>query len=157
MNVSNPPQALVYFTKSRNLLKADLVAELKTAGKDFGAQEIEMSELMKPSIFDTDRIKGLKANLEDIQVYIDEIENTADKEKFDKIKAEMQAKLQEETATAPEGFGKPQENADKFLDVTSMIKKKRPRADFEAQNGTSSKEEDKENQSKRLKLDNSQL
>jgi uncharacterized membrane protein (DUF106 family) len=46
-----------------------------------------MSELLKPSIFDTERIKAVKANLEEIQVYIDEIENTADKEKFEKIKA----------------------------------------------------------------------
>lgn len=66
MSVQNPTHALVYFTKSRDLLKADLISQLKTAGKDFGAQEIEISELLKPSIFDTDRIQSLKANLEDI-------------------------------------------------------------------------------------------
>ena len=107
MSIQNPTHALVYFTKSRDLLKADLVAQLKSQGKDFGTQEIEISELLKPSIYDTDRIKALKANLEDIQVYIDEIENTADKEKFEKIKAEMQAQQKQETTDVPVGFGKP--------------------------------------------------
>lgn len=93
--------------------------------------EIDISELLKPSIFDTDRIKALKANLEDIQVYIDEIENTADKEKFELIKAEMQAQKNQESSAVPESFGKPQVNADKFVDVSAMIKKKRPRAEFE--------------------------
>lgn len=113
-----------------------------------------MSELLKPSIFDTDRIKAVKANLEEIQVYIDEIENTADKEKFEKIKAEMQAHKDEEAAAVPEGFGKPQENAEKFVDVSAMIKKKRPRAELEDK-PASLTGEDKENQrEKRLKLDN---
>jgi len=47
-------------------LKTDLIEQLKSQGKDFGSQEVEISELLKPSIFDTDRIKALKANLEDI-------------------------------------------------------------------------------------------
>jgi|688.fasta_scaffold481214_1 uncharacterized membrane protein (DUF106 family) len=71
-----------------------------------------MAELLKPSIFDTDRIKALKANLEEIQVFIDEIENVADKEKFEKIKAEMKMQRKEEVCEVPAGFGKPQENAD---------------------------------------------
>lgn len=66
MNVQNPTHALVYFRRSQDLLKADLVEQLKSQGKDFGVQEVEISELLKPSIFDTERIKALKANLEDI-------------------------------------------------------------------------------------------
>ena len=163
MSLNQATHALVHFTRSRDLLKADLISQLTAQGKEFGAQaEIELAELLRPSIFDNDKIKAVKSNLEEIQVYIDEIENTADKEQFEKLKAEMQAtaKDQEEANAVPEGFGKPQENAEKFLDVTSMIKKKRPRAEFEADKTATATEvtgEDKENMvngEKRLKLDN---
>lgn len=89
MNIQKPTHALVYFSKSRDLLRQDLIGQLKAQGKDFGAQEIEMSELLLPSIFDNDKIKVVKANLEEIQVYIDEIENTADRELFEKLRKEM--------------------------------------------------------------------
>lgn len=36
MNVQNPTHALVYFRRSQDLLKADLVDQLKSQGKDFG-------------------------------------------------------------------------------------------------------------------------
>ena len=85
-------------------------------------------------------------------MYIDEIENVADKEKFEKIKAEMKQQRKEEDCAVPEGFGKPQENADQFTNVTALIKKKRPRAEFEADQGIV-KEDDKENNAKRAKLD----
>ena len=110
MSLNQATHALFQFTRSRDLLKTDLIAQLKAQGKDFGPQaEIELSELLKPSIFDNDRIKAVKGNLEEIQVYIDEIENTADKEKFEQLKAEMQAnaKQQQEGDAVPEGFGKP--------------------------------------------------
>ena len=112
MNLADQVQAFVYFLKAREMLKIDMINQLKLSGKDFSGQEIEMAELLKPSIFDTDRIKALKANLEEIQIYIDEIENVADKEKFEKIKAEMKLQRKEEVFEVPAGFGKPQENAD---------------------------------------------
>ena len=37
MNIQNPTHALVYFRRSQELLKADLVEQLKSQGKDFGA------------------------------------------------------------------------------------------------------------------------
>ena len=59
----------------------------------------------------------------------------------------------EENSDVPEGFGKPQQNADKFVDVSSMIKKKRQRAEFEGQQAAKEASED----NKRLKLDNSNI
>ena len=66
-----------------------------------------MAELLKPSIFDNDRIKALKNNLEEIQIYLDEIENVAEKEKFEEVKAEMKMQRKEENCVVPESFGKP--------------------------------------------------
>ena len=59
----------------------------------------------------------------------------------------MLVQRKEENSSVPEGFGKPQENADKFVDVSSLIKKKRTRAEFEG-------EQPAETISKRTKLDN---
>lgn len=63
----------------------------------------------------------------------------------------QQQKKNAEDSSVPEGFGKPQQDAEKFLDVTAMIKKKRPRADFEADQGISA-DADTDN-AKRPKLD----
>lgn len=37
MNIQNPTHALVYFRISQDLLKTDLIEQLKSQGKDFGA------------------------------------------------------------------------------------------------------------------------
>ena len=55
------------------------------------ATEVSITELVKPSIFDTDEMKNVKSMMMEVQEYIAEIEYmAANKEKLEKERAEAQ-------------------------------------------------------------------
>tara|TARA_B110000285_G_C14673295_1_gene401347 strand:+ start:178 stop:444 length:267 start_codon:yes stop_codon:yes gene_type:complete len=67
-------EALEYFKKVQQFQKDFLVKALKQKGQVFeqDGQELPLTKLMEPSIFDDDTTKGLKSTLNDVQEYIKE-------------------------------------------------------------------------------------
>ena len=61
----------------------------------------------------------------EVQEYINEIEYVKkNKAEIEKQRAEAQAQAQKSSDNVPEGFGKPQPNADQFKTVTFKPKKR---------------------------------
>ena len=88
---------------------------------------MKMEDLVKPSIFDTDEIKETKHFIVEIQEYIDEIAYLeANKEALKKEQEAKELAKQNANNEVPEGFGKPQANAEQFKEVSFTLKKKTP-------------------------------
>ena len=164
MELQNIDAATSNFLQTQDLLKAQLKVLTLNATQgvsetDQSGEDKPVSELIKPSIFDTEEIKKVKAIMTEVQEYIAEI-------KFNKDNKEAlaEAKKKQEsmgTSNVPEGFGKPQPNADQFKTVTFTVKPKKrthqemaktstPSQDKIQDNGT---ETDQTQASKKPKLD----
>ena len=105
------------------MLRKKITTLYSAAGKEV-TDDMKMEELVKPSIFDTDEIKETKVFIVEIQEYIDEIAFLeANKEA---LKKEQEAKELAKKADPnnPDGFGKPQANADQFRTTGFTLKKK---------------------------------
>ena len=99
------------------MLKTQLQALTMTASGSTEQVVVSLEEMAKPSIFDTDEMKGIKGIMVEVQEYINEIEYTKqNKTVLDKERTEAKAKqlAKAEENDVPEGFGKPQPNADQF-------------------------------------------
>ena len=110
------------------MLRKKIATLYSAAGKEV-TDDMKMEELVKPSIFDTDEIKETKVFIVEIQEYIDEIAFLeANKEA---LKKEQEAKELAKKADPnnPDGFGKPQANADQFRTTGFTLKKKPAPAD----------------------------
>ena len=94
MELQNIDQASENFAKTIELLKGQLKALTMTASQG-AASDVDkpVSELIKPSIFDTEEIKKVKAIMVEVQMYIEEIQfNKENKAVLDKEKAEAKQK-----------------------------------------------------------------
>lgn len=141
MELKNIEQASEHFLKTQDLLKVQLRNLTMTAseGQADGAADKAVSELIKPSIFDTEETKRVKGIMTEVQEYIDEIEFTRqNKATLDKERAEAKSKQEAISASnVPEGFGKPQPNAHEFKTVSFTVKpKKRTHQEMAAADGS---------------------
>lgn len=122
-------EAEISFKKAQKMFIDQLMEQMKAAGKDIDNKSQPITELVKPSIFDTEDSKITKEFIVDLQNYITELDfikaNQAQmKEVFQKPEEKGASK---EDNTVPAGFGKPMENADQFKTTGFTIKsKKRP-------------------------------
>lgn len=90
------------FKESMKALRANLFKLTKKEDKDE-----EVTELIKPSIFDDDEIKVIKQFLVEVQEHIKDIK---DIEAQKEILAKEMPKKTEEVCPVPEGFGKPMQS-----------------------------------------------
>ena len=110
------------------MFKEQLKAILGSAAAEaVSKDDIPLEELVKPSIFDNDASKRIKGMMVEVQEYIFEIEYTkANQSVIDKERNEAKQlqKEAQEANSVPEGFGKPQPNADQFKPVAFTVKPK---------------------------------
>ena len=137
-------------TKSTGADDADKEADAQTAADE------SVQEMVKPSIFDTEEMKRVKGIMTEVQEYIAEIEYTkANKQVLEKEREEAKKQRDEKSSAVPEGFGKPQPNADQFKTVTFTVKKKRTYQEMQASHQDQAKKDESQvkdpMESKRLK------
>ena len=131
MELKRVDQALAHFLRTQEMLKVQIKTLTMTAsgGAASGAANAgSVEEMIKPSIFDTEEIKRVKGIMLEVQEYIQEIEyNKANHAELEKERNEAKRKADEKASESnvPEGFGKPQPNADQFQTVSFTVKKKR--------------------------------
>ena len=95
MELQSHEQAMAYFLRTQEMFKSQLQALTLTAsnGASTTTSALSLTEMVKPSIFDTDEMKKVKSFMIEIQEYIQEIEYTkANKEVLDKERNEAKAK-----------------------------------------------------------------
>ena len=98
---------------------------MKVAGKDI-EEETPVSELIKPSIFDTEESKITKEFIVDLQNYITELDFIkANQAQMKEVFTKPEDKQSKEDNSVPVGFGKPMENADQFKSTGFTIKSKK--------------------------------
>lgn len=114
------------FAETESILKECLFTKLKANGQNEIDRNQPVAELIKPSIFDDEKVKELKASLLDVQEYILECKQLDEiQPQLDQMKKEAQEKADNGVDTSiPEGFGLPQKDAETFRPAP-LIKKKR--------------------------------
>jgi len=133
MQLQDYAKASASFTRTQDLLKSQLqtlslaaTANGQAIGTETTASEQSLAELVKPSIFDTEEMKRVKGLMLEVQEYMEEIEFLRkNRAELDLERANAQKAAQEKGSDVPEGFGKPQPNADQFQTATFTLKPKK--------------------------------
>eukprot|EP00347_Sterkiella_histriomuscorum_P008586 403344526 len=144
-------EAKAAYEKAQGVMKTHIISEVKSqgGGQNLDYENSTVQQLSQPSIFDTDRIKELKSLLIEISAKLQETaEDKQIKEKIDEIK-----KSEGEDVKVDEKFGKPQENAEKFQDMTAKIRigKKRTHEDMTSTNTNNTDPKLEQTNNKQLK------
>lgn len=114
---------------------------------------VEVTKLIEPSIFDDESIKDLKATLTEMQEFINECKDMeAIQPELDKMKAEAEKnKTEYGEFDAPKTFGKVPENAAEFKPVV-LKSKKRDLATMQKNDAPKASEVDSNKENKLRKL-----
>mmetsp|Transcript_25753 Transcript_25753/g.34414 ORF Transcript_25753/g.34414 Transcript_25753/m.34414 type:complete len:173 (+) Transcript_25753:1012-1530(+) len=130
MELKDYDEATASFVRVLDMFKKQLQTLSLAASKgQAGAAEEEkpISELVKPSIFDTEEMKRVKGLMIEVQEYINEIDYVKKNSvEIEKQRAEAQEQAKKASGdNVPEGFGKPQPDAEKFQTATFTLKPKK--------------------------------
>lgn len=115
------------FEKVEGIMKNCLFELLKKGGQTEIDTNISITELVKPSIFDTETIQELKQNMMDVQ------EDILECKQLDQIQPQLDQMRKEAEANAangvdtnvPDGFGLPQKDAETFKKVEIKNRKRK--------------------------------
>lgn len=102
-------EAIRYFEMTSQVMKEFLLKLLEEKGQHEIQNDIKVEELIKPSIFDDERISGLKQTLGDVEADILECKQLdVIQPELDKMKNEAKEQAEKgNDSNVPEGFGQP--------------------------------------------------
>lgn len=119
--------AKAMFEKVQTTLRECLLELLKKNGQTEIDSNIQVAELIKPSIFDDANVQGLKDSLLDVQEYILECHQLDQiQPQLDQMKKEAQENAEKGVDTSvPDGFGLPQKDAGTFQTIKLKSRKRK--------------------------------